>query len=185
MTTLEEAALELAGVLDELHLRYMLIGGAAVGFWGEPRATLDVDLTIWVEPDEFQSTVEAFVARFALRTAQALEIARQSRVLLIRASNGVPVDLLFASWPIEKQAIERAVLRPIGNAGLRVAPLDYLLFLKLISERPKDFADAEALMRRHRGTFDATWLESELSALSESLAQPDMLSRFQRLLKNP
>jgi hypothetical protein len=97
----------------------------------------------------------------------------------------VPADLLFAILPIEKQAIDRAVSRRIGKATLRIAPLDYLLFLKLISERPKDFADAEALMRRHRGKIDVTWLESELSTLAESLAQPDMLSRFQRLLETP
>ena len=44
MTLLEEATIEFATLLEELKLRYMVIGAAAVGFWGAPRATLDVDI---------------------------------------------------------------------------------------------------------------------------------------------
>ena len=183
METVEEALLEITATLDELQIPYMVIGGVAVGLWGEPRATLDVDLTLWVEPGEFEATVATVSARFQCRTAKPLEFTRQSRVLPILASNRVAVDLLFAAWPIEKQAIERAVTRRIAGASVRLAPLDYLLFLKLISERPKDLADAEALLRRHRGEVNTSWLEAELSALADATAQPDMLVRFQRLLK--
>ena len=182
MAILEDALLEITALLDELHIRYMLIGGVAVGLWGEPRATLDVDLTLWVESEQIESTIETFATRLQLRTPQPLEFVRASRVLPARASNGVPVDLLFAAWPIEKQAIERAVPRRIAGAEVRVAALDYLLFLKLISERPKDSADAQALMRRHRGKIDLGWLEAELSALAEGAAQPDLLRRFRRLV---
>jgi hypothetical protein len=184
MTLVEEAALELVALLDELNLQYMLIGGVAVGLWGEPRATLDVDITILVEPEQLAPTVQIFSSRLPLRTSKPLDIARRDRVLPVKAPNGVAVDLLFASWPIEKQALDRAVALKIGKLPVRVAPLDYLLFLKLISERPKDTADAEALMRRHRGKIDVSWLEAELSALADSTAQPDMLVRFQRLLNN-
>lgn len=182
MSIAEEALLEMAALLDELRLPYMLIGGVAVGLWGEARATLDVDFTIWVEPEQFESTIQTLAARLSLRTAQPLESARQTRVLPVRASNGVFVDLLFAAWPIEKQAIERAVLRNIAGAEVRLTALDYLLYLKLISERPKDQADADALLRRHRGRVDLSWLEAELTALAESVAQPELLLRFQRLL---
>jgi hypothetical protein len=40
MTLLEAATIEIAALLDELRLQYMVIGAAAAGFWGEPRATL-------------------------------------------------------------------------------------------------------------------------------------------------
>ena len=183
MTLLEEATIEIAALLDELHLPYMVIGAAAVGFWGEPRATLDVDVTIWVEPDRIEATVEEFASRLTLRTANPMETMQRLRLLPVRATNGVPIDLLFAKWPIEKQALERAIWLQIGNVQVRVAPLEYLLFLKLISDRPKDLTDAEALIRRHRGTADLSWLESELSALADSTAQPDIAQRFLRLME--
>ena len=183
MTILEAALSEMTGLLNELHLDYMLIGGMAVAFWGEPRLTLDVDLTIWVEPGQFESTVEMLARRLPLRTTEPLETARRLRLLPVRASNRVPVDLLFAAWPLEKQAIERAVEHRIGGASVRVAPLDYLLFLKLISDRPKDLDDAAKLLHHHRGKVDLLWLERELAQLAESSAQPEMLLRFQGLLR--
>ena len=58
-----------------------------------------------------------------------------------------------------------------------------MLFLKLISDRPKDLTDAEVLIRRYRGKTDVSWLEAELSALAESIAQPEVLLRFRRLIE--
>ena len=72
MTNLEAALFEMTDLLDGLRL------------------------TIWVEPDQFESTVELFAARLPLRTADPLGTARRLRLLPVRASNGVPVDLLFA-----------------------------------------------------------------------------------------
>ncbi|MGA2133897.1 MAG: hypothetical protein ABSH50_16505 [Bryobacteraceae bacterium] len=48
MTDLEGSLAEAADILDRLALAYMLIGGLAVAAWGEPRAILDVDLSVWV-----------------------------------------------------------------------------------------------------------------------------------------
>jgi hypothetical protein len=182
VTLLEEATIEIAALLEGLGFEYMVIGAAAAGLWGEPRATLDVDVTIWVEPDRVETAIQDFANRLALRTAEPVETVRRLRLLPVRASNGVPVDLLFAKWPIERQALERTARLQIGDIQVRVAPLDYLLFLKLISDRPKDLSDAEALIHRHRGKFDTGWLEAELSAVSESASQPDILQRFHRLM---
>lgn len=95
MTRLEAALLEVTALLNDLDLRYMLIGGLAVASWGEPRATRDVDLTVWVEPDQFEASVSKLASRLTVRTAQPLEFARRARVPPVKASNGVPVDLVF------------------------------------------------------------------------------------------
>jgi hypothetical protein len=102
--------------------------------------------------------------------------------LPVRASNGIPVDLVFAAWPLERQALEEAVERRVAGATVRVAGLDYLLLLKLLSERPRDAADASALLRRYRDQVNLDWLEREIADLAQAIAQPEMLARFQRLV---
>ena len=72
--------------------------------------------------------------------------------------------------------------RPAAGGAVRVAGLEYLLLLKLISDRPRDLADASALIRRYRGEVNLDWLERELAGLAEAVAQPEMLARFRRLL---
>ena len=57
MTDLEAALVEVTSVLERLSIPYMLIGGLAVSSWGEARSTLDVDVTIWIEPEQLDRTV--------------------------------------------------------------------------------------------------------------------------------
>ena len=61
MTQLETALVEITSFLDRSGLPYMLIGGLAVAMWGEPRATLDVDLSVWVDPAGFDDAVQAIL----------------------------------------------------------------------------------------------------------------------------
>ena len=68
MTRLEAALLEVVAILEEWKIPYMLIGGLAVAQWGEPRATLDVDITLWVEADQFETMVAKLASRLAPRS---------------------------------------------------------------------------------------------------------------------
>ena len=63
MTKLEAALVEVASLLDELSIPYMLIGGLAVSIWGEVRATLDADFSLWVEPQDLERIVRQIGAR--------------------------------------------------------------------------------------------------------------------------
>jgi hypothetical protein len=46
MTTQEQALVRLAQLLSEHGIPYMVIGGLANAVWGEPRTTLDIDVTV-------------------------------------------------------------------------------------------------------------------------------------------
>jgi hypothetical protein len=184
MTRLEAALLEVRGILDELLIPYMLIGGLAVAQWEEPRATLDIDITIWVEPDRLEGMVGELCHRLAPKPKNPYAFVRETRVLPMTTSQGIPVDFIFAMWPLEREAIQNAVERAIADKTFRVVPLDYLLFLKLTSNRAKDLDDAERLLRRHRGRFDAAWLEARLREISEALSKPEILDRYRRLVQD-
>ena len=180
MTRLERALVEVAGVLDGLRIPYMLIGGLAVAQWEEPRATLDIDVTVWVEPEELESVIGALSRSLSPKPKDPVAFVKDVRVLPAMTSQDVPVDLIFAAWLFEKEAIQNAPERLIEGHTIRVAPLEYLLFLKLTSERDKDFQDALRLVRRHRGRFDSEWLEQRLHETAEALGQPSILDRYRR-----
>jgi len=57
MSELEAALIEVAEALDACGLPYVLIGGLAVAVLGEPRSTLDVDVSVWTEPDGLDAAV--------------------------------------------------------------------------------------------------------------------------------
>ena len=47
-----EVAKQLAAALDDRQQDYALGGAIALGFWGTPRGTIDVDLTLYLPPDK-------------------------------------------------------------------------------------------------------------------------------------
>ena len=155
MTDLEAAVAEAGSILEELALPYMLIGALAVSAWGEARATLDVDF------------------------------AAETRVLPMLSCQGIRLDLLFAALPAERDMIARAHTRQLGGRPIRIAAVEDLIWMKLISERPKDMEDAMRLLRRFRGTLDRAYLEPKLRELSEAFARQDILDIFRREMERP
>ena len=177
MTDLESALVEIASFLDERQWPYMLIGGLAVAMWGEPRATLDVDVSVWIEPESFDEGVGKICTRF--RTLpDALEFARRSRVVPILTSQSVRGDIVLGALPQERRLIERAERKKVGGIEIRVATVEDLILMKLISERPKDLDDAKRLLRRFRATLNTEYLEPQLQQFAEALARLDIVDIY-------
>jgi hypothetical protein len=177
MIDLPAAVGEITSLLDELGYAHMLIGGLAVSLWGEPRSTLDVDLSVWVEPGQFTEAVKRIAAR--TRTVEdAVEFVRRTRVLPVTTSQGVRADIVFAALEVEREMIARASWKQVGTGRIRVASVEDLIVMKLISERAKDFEDARRLLRRFRSGLDRTYLETILGNFAEALDMPDILETY-------
>jgi predicted nucleotidyltransferase len=185
MTDLEAAVAEAASILEELGMPYMLIGGLAVSAWGEARATLDVDLSVWVEPERFEHTVRTLCSRWRALPANPAAFAAGTRVLPVLSSQGIRLDLVFAALPAERDLIARAQSRQLGGRPVRIAAVEDLIWMKLISERPKDIEDATRLLRRFRRTLDRGYLEARLRELSGAFARQDLLDILQREMERP
>jgi Nucleotidyl transferase AbiEii toxin, Type IV TA system len=184
MTELESALVEIASFLDEMQWPYMLIGGLAMALWGEPRATLDVDVSVWVEPEAFEDAVRKIGASF--RTVpDALEFAPRSRVVPRETSQSVRGDLVLGALPQERNLISRARERAVGGVPIRVASVEDLILMKLISERQKDLDDATRLLRRYGSTLDTAYLEPELQQFAEALDRPDIINLYQTEMRRP
>ncbi|HKR00041.1 MAG TPA: hypothetical protein VJT09_05180, partial [Pyrinomonadaceae bacterium] len=108
--------------LDGEQVPYTVIGGVAVSFLAQPRATQDIDAVIWLDESQW----EAFFRQgenhgFQQRLSDALEFAARSRVLLLRhQKTGISVDLSFGALPFELEMIERATTLQIGELRLKV-----------------------------------------------------------------
>lgn len=182
MNVREEAAWELHLFLRRLGIDYAIIGGAAVQIWGEPRLTQDVDLTASTPLDEpAGSFIQQVLDRFPARLEDALEFARQNRVILIRASNGCPVDISMGLPGYEDQVMERAVeveLEP-GKA-VRFCSAEDLIIHKAIAGRPQDVRDVEGIVYRQGASLDARYIRHWLHAFADLLENPRILTRFER-----
>jgi len=86
-------------VIDDLEresIPYMLIGGLALAAWTLPRATLDIDLTLWVSAEELERVCLHFTTLIFSRR-RSVGFVRQRRVLPVETAAGARLDFLFAA----------------------------------------------------------------------------------------
>ena len=183
MTALEAAVAEVASVLESLSLPYMLIGGLAVSLWGEARATLDADVTTWVEPGQIAQAVQKLCRKLRASTSDPISFVERTRVLPAESSQGVRVDIIFAALPWEKAAIERARPKHIAGRKVMVASVEDLILMKLVSERQRDQEDARRLLRRHAKSVERNYLEPRVSELAQALGRPDLVETLRTSLR--
>lgn len=173
MSSLERALAAVHDALVELSVPYMVIGGLANAIWGVARATLDVDLTVWVEEPGLDATVAELSRRFACAVAEPIGFVRSTRVLPLSVE-GTKVDVVFGQLPYEREAIARAVARDVLGRPVRFCTAEDLILHKIISDRPRDLEDVRGVLRVQKGKLDLSYLEPRLRELAMFLERPSI-----------
>jgi hypothetical protein len=99
-------------------------------------------------------------------------------VLPLDSAAQVRINLIFALLPFEIEAISRARGVAIAGRDVRVVTREDLVLMKVISDRPRDVADAEALTRRGLPELDVAYLEPRLHEMASLLERPEIVQRW-------
>lgn len=175
--TLDAALAEAVRILEERGIPSMVIGGLAVLQWGEPRSTLDIDITAAAEDDALVDVAQEIGT--ILVDDPASFVAR-ARVLPIRLGDGTRLDLIAATLPFEHEAITRARPIELGGRTVRVCAPEDLIIHKIVSDRERDVLDVSGIIRRQADALDLEGLRTTIRDLAEDLDAPEILERFQR-----
>lgn len=137
---------EFLRLLNENEVRYLLIGGYAVGFHGYPRATADIDIWISVDPDTAKKMVDVMKG-FGFAEGTITRDAFLDEKGLIRM--GIPplrLEVLMQIEGVEFQdCYERRLDGVIDGVEVKVIGLMDLRTNKKASGRLKDLSDLEYL----------------------------------------
>lgn len=179
MNEVIRAAAELQAVCEREGWRFCFIGGLAVQRWGEPRETVDVDLTLLTGFGGEDRFITALVSRFEARIPAAEAFARDNRVLLLRTNSGVGLDIALGGLPFEAAAVERSSLFTFPlDVPLRTCSAEDLIVLKAFADRPKDWVDVDGIIIRQSGRIDWTYVGTQLAPLVELKDAPEILGQL-------
>jgi hypothetical protein len=178
-----DAAREIQGFCQSRHWRFCFIGGIAVQHWGEARLTRDADLTVFTGFGGEEGYIDELLAHFASRVAGARDFAIKHRVLLLRASNGVPLDVTLGALPFEDKAVTSARAEEIvAGAQLQLAGPGALVVFKAFADRPQDWLDIEGIVVKSGRMIDWNDVRTDLAALLELKGDTSALDRLEALL---
>lgn len=179
MIELVRAAAELQTLCETEGWRFCFIGGLAVQRWGEPRETVDVDLTVLTGFGGEEPFIERLLREYAGRVGDPAEFARENRVLLLRAPSGVGIDIALGALPFEESVVSRSSLFSFaGAASLRTCSAEDLIVLKAFASRARDWIDVEGIIVRQSGKLDWTYIDQQLRPLAELKEAPEILSEL-------
>jgi hypothetical protein len=179
MSEQESALLALAAFLEKEHVPYMVIGGLANAVWGEPRATLDIDVTVWVDEPGIAAVVEALSEVFHALAGDPVSFVKEARVLPLESEHGVRLDVVFGFLPFERDAIARALAVPVAETPVRFCTAEDLILMKIVSSRERDLADAEGVTLRRIHDLDLGYLEPRIRELADLLGRAEIIRRWE------
>lgn len=182
MNPLLAAASELQQFLTGRGWKFCIIGGLAVIRWGQPRATQDVDVSLLAGFGAEAEFVDPLLENFDGRLDDAREFAIQNRVLLVRSSNNVSLDIALAGFPFEERVIERASeFSYAPGVELTTASAEDIVLLKAFAGRDQDWSDVEGIINRQGKALDWQYIDQESELLCEIAEEFDMIGRLDTL----
>jgi hypothetical protein len=178
-----DAAQEIQQFCRDRGWRFCFIGGIAVQHWGEARLTRDADVELYTGIGDEARYVDALLSGFDSRLTGAREFALAHRVLLLRARNGIPLDVTLGALPFEERAVATARDEEIvGGLRLRLAGPGSLVVFKAFADRPQDWLDIEGIVAKSGRAIDWPEVRDELAGLLELKGERAALGRLDELV---
>jgi len=176
------AAMEVQKFLRSKHWSFCIIGGIALARWGQPRTTVDVDLTLLAGFGSEEAYIDILLANFESRVEDSREFALRNRVLLLNASNGTGIDVALGGFPFEERLVQRATEFDYSRGvQLLTASAEDLVILKAFAGRSQDWADIEGVLIRQGSALDWDLIVEELTPLCELKESPETVNRLLQL----
>jgi hypothetical protein len=170
-----------ATILNRLGIRYVIGGSVASSIWGEPRATVDLDLMIDADAHAVALLVDELSDRFYVdEEAAAIAVSREGSFNAIHYDSSMKVDFFIAErGPLARTQLDRRHGIPIGEGILHFYAPEDLLIRKLMwyrlggEQSERQWRDVLGILR-----VSGTRMETDyLAAAAEQANVSDLLER--------
>jgi hypothetical protein len=173
---LAEKVLAVDRALADAEIGHAIGGAIALAYYGEPRATIDIDVNVFVPTDRWPAVADALAPIVIDFEVDERQLARDKETRLPWGRN--PVHLFFSDDALH-EAMPAAVREvPFAGSTIPIVSPEHLVIRKAMLDRPKDWLDIEAIL-----VAGTPVDREEVRTWIERLAGPDdpRLARLDRL----
>lgn len=130
--------------LAEAKVPHAIGGALALAYYAEPRATIDVDINVFVHTDKWPAIRDALAPLGVDVEVDEKELGRDGQVRIWWDRN--PVDLFFSYDPFHDEMRRGARKVPFNGATIPILGPEHLAVCKAMFDRPKDWLDIEQML---------------------------------------
>jgi hypothetical protein len=164
--SLSEKVLLLEAGLARRRIPHAFGGAIALAYYATPRATIDIDVNVFVPVDHGAEVFEL------LETLGTGRVGEPERTALKRDGQvrvwweATPVDLFFAYDALHASCFDRRRRVPFGGTDtIHVLAAEDLVVFKVIFDRDKDWRDIAELVYAMAGQLDTDYTIRWLAAI--------------------
>jgi len=137
---------EFLKLLNVKGVRYLLIGGYAVGYHGYPRATNDMDIWIAIHPDNAKRVVSA-LQEFGFNLPELVpDLFLQANKIIRMGNPPMRLEIATSISGVEfEECYQSRIMDTLDGVNVSIIDLPHLKLNKKAAGRLKDLADLEYL----------------------------------------
>ncbi|HEU4736440.1 MAG TPA: hypothetical protein VFS48_05390 [Solirubrobacterales bacterium] len=143
--SLPEKVIIIHEALTDAKVPHALGGALALAYYADPRATIDIDINVFVPTESWQKVVDT-LTEIGVNADRLDESAleRDGQCRLWWEDNAV--DLFFAYDPIHDEMRRQARRVPFGDVTVSILSPEHLAICKAMFDRHKDWIDIEQML---------------------------------------
>lgn len=166
--TLDEKIVRIDAALATAGVGHAFGGALSLAYYAEPRATIDVDVNVFVPPRQAGRVIDCLTELGADGDRTALRAAA-TRDGSVRVRWGrTPIDLFFSYDPFHRAIKSRVRQVPFGDQLIPILSPEHLVVCKAVFDRRKDWLDIEQILFVTAAELDADeirrWMERIVGA---------------------
>jgi hypothetical protein len=134
----------LSDALTKARLSHAFGGALAFAYYGEPRATVDIDVNLFVGTDRLPRVMRILDPLGVAPPGDANALAREGQARLWWSRT--PLDLFFSYDPLHDAMAARSRSVPFADGTIRILGPEHLVVAKVAFNRAKDWIDIEQML---------------------------------------
>jgi hypothetical protein len=141
---LPEEFKEFINLLNKNHVKYLLLGGWAVGYYSNPRVTKDIDFLVFTDDSNLKKLEKVF---YDFKSPPVnIEILKEKKGYLFIGSPPLRIEVISDADGINiSDCYKRKKIIEIDDVKIKIISKNDLIINKKSTKRLKDLADAETI----------------------------------------
>ena len=139
-------AMRIAEAFEHAKIPYAVGGAIALGIWGVPRGTVDVDVNVFVEPEELDRVIDVLLTLGIVLDPARAKAEAAERGMFVGDWDGMRIDAFTPSIEFSHEARRTRARRTAAGVEAWYLSAEAVSVFKLLFFRSKDIADLERLV---------------------------------------
>ena len=133
-------------LLNKNNVRYLVIGGFAVAFHGYPRYTKDIDIWLWINPENAKNVVRTLEDFGFKSLGLSIDDFLESETIIQIGHPPNRIDLIMTASGVDfEECYQSKIEEEIDGVNIPFIDLENLKKNKLATGKTQDMADVENL----------------------------------------